>query len=406
MLRRNETSQGQIRMPSPRRAVLAAAALLAAWALPAQAQMGPPGPPTIGTVAAQKRAVTESSEFTGRIQAAARVDVVARVTAFIEARTFTEGGEVQEGELLFRLDPATFQAEVAAREANVAQATALLRNATLTLSRAQALIGSGAGRASAVDDARTQQASLTAQLQAAGAQLRAAQINLGYTEVTAPISGRVGRASLSAGNVVTPASGPLVTIVSQDPMYVTFPVPLRQALELRNRYAERGGFAALRVRVRLPDGRIYAQAGTLDYADPSVAPSTDSLTLRATIPNPVRPGVRPGEPANRDLLDGAFVTVFLEGIEPIRALAIPRAAVLSDPQGSFVYVIDAEKKTQQRRITLAPSPPGLAIVIAGLQEGETIAVDGLQRLRPGVQVNPVPAPPPGGAPAAAPAPRG
>lgn len=110
MLRRNETSQGQIRMPSPRRAVLAAAALLAAWALPAQAQMGPPGPPTIGTVAAQKRAVTESSEFTGRIQAAARVDVVARVTAFIEARTFTEGGEVQEGELLFRLDPATFQA--------------------------------------------------------------------------------------------------------------------------------------------------------------------------------------------------------------------------------------------------------------------------------------------------------
>jgi membrane fusion protein (multidrug efflux system) len=400
MLRRNETSQGQIRMPSPRRAVLAAAALLAAWALPAQAQMGPPGPPTIGTVAAQKRAVTESSEFTGRIQAAARVDVVARVTAFIEARTFTEGGEVQEGELLFRLDPATFQAEVAAREANVAQATALLRNATLTLSRAQALIGSGAGRASAVDDARTQQASLTAQLQAAGAQLRAAQINLGYTEVTAPISGRVGRASLSAGNVVTPASGPLVTIVSQDPMYVTFPVPLRQALELRNRYAERGGFAALRVRVRLPDGRIYAQAGTLDYADPSVAPSTDSLTLRATIPNPVRPGVRPGEPANRDLLDGAFVTVFLEGIEPIRALAIPRAAVLSDPQGSFVYVIDAEKKTQQRRITLAPSPPGLAIVTAGLQEGETIAVDGLQRLRPNIQGNPVPAQPPAGAPPA------
>lgn len=183
-------------------------------------------------------------------------------------------------------------------------------------------------------------------------------------------------------------------------MYVTFPVPLRQALELRNRYAERGGFAALRVRVRLPDGRIYAQAGTLDYADPSVAPSTDSLTLRATIPNPVRPGARPGEPANRDLLDGAFVTVFLEGIEPIQALAIPRAAVLSDPQGSFVYVIDAEKKTQQRRITLAPSPPGLAIVTAGLQEGETIAVDGLQRLRPNIQVNPVPAQPPAGAPPA------
>ena len=391
-------------MPALRRATLAVTALLAAsLAAPAHAQMGPPGPPTIGTAAAQKRAVTESSEFTGRIQAAHRVDIVARVTAFIEARTFTEGGEVQEGELLFRLDPATFQAEVAAREANVAQATALLRNATLTLSRAQALIGSGAGRASSVDDARAQQASLAAQLQAAQAQLRAAQINLGYTEITAPIAGRVGRAALAAGNVVTPTSGPLVTIVSQDPMYVAFPVPVRQALELRNRYADRGGFAALRVRVRLPDGRIHPHPGRLDYADPSVAPNTDSLTLRATIPNPVREGARPGEPGNRDLLDGAFVTVFLEAIEPVQALAIPRAAVLSDPQGSFVYVIDAEKKTQQRRITLAPSPPGLAIVTAGLQEGETIAVDGLQRLRPNIQVNPVPAPPPGAPPAAAPA---
>jgi membrane fusion protein (multidrug efflux system) len=394
-------------MPALRRATLAATALLAAaLAAPAHAQPGPPGPPTIGTAAAQKRAVTESSEFTGRIQAAHRVDIVARVTAFIEARTFTEGGEVQEGELLFRLDPATFQAEVAAREANVAQATALLRNATLTLSRAQALIGSGAGRASSVDDARAQQASLTAQLQAAQAQLRAAQINLGYTEITAPIAGRVGRAALAAGNVVTPASGPLVTIVSQDPMYVTFPVPVRQALELRNRYADRGGFAALRIRLRLPDGRLYPHPGRLDYADPSVAPNTDSLTLRATIPNPVREGARPGEPGNRDLLDGAFVTVFLEAIEPVQALAIPRAAVLSDPQGSFVYVIDAEKKTQQRRITLAPSPPGLAIVTAGLQEGETIAVDGLQRLRPNIQVNPVPAAPPAGAPAAPTAPRG
>jgi membrane fusion protein (multidrug efflux system) len=386
---------------------LAALAVAALLATPAQAQMGPPGPPTIGTVAAQKRAVTESSEFSGRISAAARVDVVARVTAFIEARLFTEGGEVQEGELLFRLDPATFQAEVAAREATVAQTTALLRNATLTLSRAQALIGSGAGRASSVDDARAQQASLAAQLQGAQAQLRASQINLGYTEVTAPISGRVGRAALSAGNVVTPASGPLVTIVSQDPMYVTFPVPVRQALELRNRYADRGGFAALRVRVRvrLPDGRLYTQPGKLDYADPSVAPSTDSLTLRATIPNPVRAGARPGEPGNRELLDGAFVSVFLEGIEPIQALAIPRAAVLSDPQGNFVYVIDAEKKTQQRRITLGASPPGLAIVTTGLQEGETIAVDGLQRLRPGIPVNPVPAPPAGAPPAPA-APRG
>jgi membrane fusion protein (multidrug efflux system) len=386
------------------RALGLAVALSASVAVPVRAQMGPPGPPTVGVVAAQARAVTESLEFTGRVQAAHRVDVVARVTAFIAARLFTEGGEVAEGEVLFRLDRASFEAEVAAREAAVAQATALLQNATATLNRARALMGTGAGRAAAVDEAVAQQASLAAQLQAAQAQLRIARINLGYTEITAPIAGRVGRAALGAGNVVTPGSGTLVSIVSQDPMFVTFPVPVRTAMELRTRYADRGGFAALQVRLRLPDGRMYGQVGRLDYADPSVAPNTDSLTLRATIPNPLREGATKGEPGARELIDGAFVTVFLEGVEPVQALAIPRAAVLSDQRGSFVYVVDEQKKAQQRRVTLGASPPGLAVVIDGLRAGEQVVADGLQRLRPGIEVNAVPA---GGPPAAAQAaPRG
>lgn len=380
---------------------------------PALAQPGPPGPPTVAVVAASVRPITESATFAGRIQAAQRVEVMARVTAFIAARLFQEGGEVAEGEALFRLDRASFEAEVAAREAAVAQATALLRNATLTLNRARALMGSGAGRASSVDDAAAQQASLTAQLQAAEAQLRAARINLGYTEINAPIAGRVGRASLSAGNVVTPASGPLVSIVSQDPMYVTFPVPVRTLLELRRRYAGRGGFDAVRIRIRLPDGTLHDQAGMLDYADPSVAPATDSITLRATVPNPLRaPAGGGGSPA-RGLIDGAFVGVIVEGAEPIQALAVPRAALLSDQQGSFVYVVDAEKKVQQRRVTLGQSTPALAAIASGLQAGDQVVVDGLQRIRPGAVVNPVPAgaPPggarPGGTPAAAPAqPRG
>lgn len=389
-------------MPLPRAMVLVAVLAVVLAAAPATAQPGPGGPPTIGVVTAQKRAVTESMEFTGRIQATQRVEVVARVTAFIEARLFEEGGEVAAGDVLFRLDRGTFEAEVAAREAAVAQNSALLRNAGLTLNRAQALIGSGAGRVSSVDDAAAQQASLAAQLQAAQAQLRIAQINLGYTDIRAPIAGKVGRSALSVGNVVTPASGSLVAIVSQDPMYVTFPVPVRTAIDLRMRYADRGGLTAMRVRIRLPDGRMYGPTGTLDYADPSVSPNTDSLTLRATIANPLSPGAKPDEPVNRDLLDGAFVTVFLEGAEPVQALAVPRVAVLSDQQGNFVYVIDAEKKAQQHRVALGPSPPSLAVILSGLQEGDSVAADGLQRLRPGVTVNPVPfgAPPPGGPPAA------
>lgn len=391
-------------MPFLRALALSLAALFAAVpaATPAFAQMGPGGPPTVGVVTAQKRAVTESMEFTGRIQAVTRVDVVARVTAFISARLFEEGGEVAEGDLLYRLDRASFEAEVAAREAAVEQTAALLRNASLTLNRAQALIGSGAGRVSAVDDAAAQQASLAAQLQAARAQLKIAQINLGYTEIRAPIAGKVGRSALAVGNVVTPTSGPLVTIVSQDPMYVTFPVPVRTALDLRTRFADRGGLTALRVRIRLPDGRMYGPTGTLDYADPTVSATTDSLTMRATIANPLPPGAKPGEPVNRDLLDGAFVTVFLEGAEPLQALSVPRVAVQADQQGAFVYLVDPEKKAVQRRVTLGQSPPGLAVIVAGLNEGDTVVADGLQRVRPGAVVNPVPfgAPPPGAPPAA------
>jgi membrane fusion protein (multidrug efflux system) len=391
-------------MPLTRLALVAGLTLAACLAgVPARAQMGPGGPPTVGVVTVQARPITESMEFTGRVQATKRVDVVARVTAFIQARLFEEGGEVAEGELLYRLDPSTFEAEVAARQAAVAQFTALMNNAALTLSRARALIGSGAGRVSSVDEAAAQQASFAAQLQAAQAQLKGAEISLGYTSIHAPIAGKVGRSALSVGNVVSPTAGPLVTIVSQDPMYVAFPVPVRTVLDLRARYAERGGLTALRVRVRLPDGRMHGPTGTLDYADPTVSPNTDSLTMRATIANPLPPGARPGEPVNRDLLDGAFVTVFLEGAEPVQALAVPRVAVLSDQQGTYVYVVDAEKKVAQRRVTLGQSPPGIAVILAGLQAGETVVADGLQRVRPGATVNPVPfgAPPPGpGGPAA------
>ena len=254
-----------------------------------------------------------------------------------------------------------------------------------------------------------QQASLEAQLLAARAQVKVAEINLGYTEIRAPVAGKIGRSTLAAGNVVTPASGPLVSIVSQDPMYVLFPVPTRTTNALRDRYAGEGGFSAVAVRLRLPDGKAYGPTGRIDYADPSVTPGTDTVTLRARVPNPLRPGAKPGEPGNRDLVDGAFVTASVEGIAPIQAVAVPRAAVGQDQQGAFVYAVDEAKKVQLRRIQLGAPQGTLVLVAGGLKEGETIVVDGIQRIRPGIEVNPIPAgaPPPGapGAPGAAPAPK-
>ncbi len=365
-------------------------ALLAPINTPAVAQPGPPGPPAVGVAQAQKRPVIESSEFVGRIQAVSRVDLVPRVTAFIQERRFTEGGDVRTGDLLYRLERAPFEAQVAAQASSVAQANAVLQGSSLTLGRAEALLNTPAGQRSRVDDALSTQRSQAAQLAGAQAQLRVAQINLDYTEIKAPIDGKISRTSVTEGNVVTPSSGTLATIVSQDPMYVLFPVSVRTAIDLRDRYAEKGGFAAVTIKLRLPNGKLYDQSGKLDYADPTVAANTDTLTLRARIPNPVRAGAKAGEPGDRELSDGQFVTVTLEGVAPVVQLAIPRTAVLSDQQGSYVWVVGDGNKVEQRRIQLGQSTPDQAIIAGGLKEGETVVVDGVQRVRAGAVVNPAP----------------
>jgi membrane fusion protein (multidrug efflux system) len=167
---------------------------------------------------------------------------------------------------------------------------------------------------------------------------------------------------------------------------VLFPVSVRTVLELRSHYADKGGFNALAVKLILPDGTTYGQTGKLDYVDPTVAATTDTLTLRARIPNPLRPGAKPGDPASRELVDSEFVTVKLEGVEPVQVLAIPRIAVLSDQQGYFVYVVTPDSKAEQRRVTLGQSSPQQATITSGLHEGETVIVDGLQKVRPGAPV--------------------
>ncbi len=376
-----------------RAAAVIAATFAAAcgMASPARAQLGPGGPPAVGVVTAQRQDITETNDFVGRVQAINRVDLVARVTAFIEERNFTEGAEVAKGDLLYRLERGPFEADVQAKTAAVAQSQALLRNASITLGRAQSLLSTPAGQRSTVDDAQAQQASQAAQVAAGQAQLRASQISLAYTEIRAPVAGKISRTTLTIGNVVTPTSGALATIVSQDPMYVLFPVSSRTALDLRNKYAGKGGLEAVMVKVRLPDGSVYAHAGKLDYIDPTVATNTDTLNFRAVIPNPVRPGAKLGEPGARELVDGEFVTALVEGTEPLKVLGVPRAAVLEDQQGSYVWVVGAGNKVEQRRVQLGQSTLTTAVVLGGLNEGETVISEGIQRVHAGVVVAPSPA---------------
>jgi membrane fusion protein, multidrug efflux system len=358
-----------------------------------QAQPAASGPPAVGVVEATKRPITETNEFLGRIQAVNRVNVVARVTAFLEKRLFEEGAEIKKGDELYHLERGPFEADLASKKAQVAQLQATLENAKLTTDRARILLTGPAGQQSTYDAALANQRSLEAQVQAAEAQVQASQINLDYTEIRSPIDGKIGRTAVTEGNVVSPGSGVLTTIVSQDPMYVIFPVSVRQGLELRERYATRGGLSAVVIKLRLTDGHIYDQTGKLDFVDNTIAQSTDTFTVRGAIPNPTLhdPSVT-GGPV-RQLTDGEFVTVLLEGVQPVEVLAIPRSAVLSDQQGDYVFVVGPDNKAEQRRIQLGQSTTTIASVLTGLAPGDRVIAEGLQRVRPGQPVSPGPASP-------------
>jgi membrane fusion protein (multidrug efflux system) len=357
------------------------------------AQPAASGPPAVGVVEAVKRPITETSEFLGRIEAVNRVNVVARVTAFLEQRLFQEGVELKKGDELYRLERGPFEADLAAKRAQVAQLQATLENARLTTQRARTLLGGPAGQQSTYDAALANERSLEAQVQGAQAQVQLSQINLDYTDIRSPIDGKIGRTSVTEGNVVTPASGVLTTIVSQDPMYVIFPVSVRQGLELRDRYAPLGGINAVVIRLRRTNGRLYDQTGKVDFVDNTIAQGTDTFTLRGVIPNSKVQNASSSAGPLRELTDGEFVTVMLEGVQPVEVVAIPRAAVLSDQQGDYVFTVGPDNKAEQRRIQLGQSTPTTASVISGLAVGEKVIVEGLQRVRPGQPVSPGPASP-------------
>ena len=310
----------------------------------ASAQGKPPsGPPSVGVIKATTQPITESSVFVGRIQAIDKVDIVARVTAFLEKVDFVDGAEVKKGDLLYELERPPFQADLDAKQAVADQYAAQLVNAKLAQERAQSLLQSNAGAQATVDSATASQKALAAQLLGAKASVEQSKINLDYTRIASPIDGKLGRTKITPGNVVSPSSGTLVTIVSQDPMYVSFPVAVKTILQLSRKYVPAGGYKAVKLKIQLPDGKIYSQDGHLDFTDNTVQTSTDTIMLRGTISNPRLAMATPTAPI-RELFDNEFVTVMLEGVEPVEVLGIPRAAVLTDQQGDYVWVVGTGNK--------------------------------------------------------------
>ncbi len=366
----------------------------------ALAQQGPAGPPSVGVVRVETRPITQTNEFVGRVHAIERVDIVARVSAFLEEVAFKDGAEVAQGDVLYRLERPPFEADLAAKQAVADQFAAQLQNANIALERARTLVKTQAGAQANVDSALATQRSYKAQLDGAQANVRQSEINLDYTIIASPITGKIGWTAVTPGNVVSPGSGTLVTVVGQDPMYVSFPVSVRTVLELRRRYVPLGGFSAVVIKIKLPDGRNYAHPARLDFVDNRVDTTTDTILLRGIIPNPPTQFRSDGS-AVRELTDREFVTVYLEGVKPVEILAVPRAAVLTDQRGDYVYVIDKDNKAQRRDVKLGQSTPTTASVESGLEAGELVIVEGLQRVRPGQAVMAGPATPhPTDAPAA------
>jgi membrane fusion protein (multidrug efflux system) len=350
-----------------RRALGLVAAVLLCFPLPAVAQPAAAASPVVGVVTAKSEQVYETNQYVGRILS----------EKILERRLFRQGSDVTEGQLLYVIEQPPYQAAVARSQAAVAQAEAQLSNAITTLNRELQLLHTPAGQQSIVDNDRATQLSDAAQLASARAQLETASINLGYTEIRAPIAGRIGITNISVGNVVGPSSGRLATIVSQDPMYVAFEMPVVDALRLNDRYRAEGGLAALGVQVILPDGQTYSHKGNVDFMSNTVSSSTDTILVRGTIADPLLPGLATQGVANRELTDGEFLTVILQGLKPGRAIVVPREAVLNDQLGTFAPVVDAKSIVERRPVTLGQTTPATAVIASGLAAGENVIIEGI-----------------------------
>jgi membrane fusion protein, multidrug efflux system len=352
--------------------IVAAVAYLGSGAALAQGQGAGP-PPAVSVVPVANRQVTETGDFVGRVAAINKVDIVARVTGFIGQRNFTEGQMVKTGDLLFRIEPDTYKAAVDQQEANVAKAKAAEVNANLQLKRSQELVKNQNVPQSTVDQNLATEQSAQADILQAQALLEQAKINLGYTEIRSPIDGRIGIANYTVGNLVSPSTGILATIVSQDPIYVTFQASEADVVEYRKRVAASADKDPhVTVHIRLPDGSIYAHPGQTNFLDVQVQADTDTVTARAQFPNP-----------DSELIPGGVVGVIVERGKPRYALMVPQAAVLLDQAGNYVLVVGDDKKVEQRRVTTGPDHGKDVEVEKGLKEGELVMVEGIQKVHPG-----------------------
>jgi membrane fusion protein, multidrug efflux system len=360
--------------------ILAAALCSCERSSTADQASAPATPPAVTVAAATLKSVTQAGTFVGRVQAVNTVNLVSRVEGFLQKRAFTEGQQVKTGDLLFVIEQDTYQAAVDQAQAQVASAQATERNAAIALQRSQELVKTNAVAQATVDQNLANQGTASAAVRSAQAALEQANINFAFTEIKAPIDGRIGMANVTVGNFVNQATGTLATIVSQDPIYVLFPATTQQVLDYRQRTAKTPGAGANAVvRATFSNGQDYPHPGSVDFLDIQANQATDTVTARAIFPNP-----------DNWLVAGQVVNVTVAAGEPTQTLVIPQAALQVDQSGSYVLLVGTDDKVQQRRVKLGPVQGADITVSDGLKPGELVIVEGIQKVRPGETVTATP----------------
>ncbi|WP_029044413.1 MULTISPECIES: efflux RND transporter periplasmic adaptor subunit [Cupriavidus] len=387
-------------MRKSQRITCVAAAVLSALALTAcgdkQPQGGAMPPPEVGVVTVTPTTVSVINELPGRLEGVRTAEVRARVAGIVLSRNYREGGEVKAGQLLFKIDPAPYQAQLESARASLARAEANAVAARQKAERYKPLVAVNAVSKQEYDEAVAAAGQAAADIASAKAAVTTAQINLGYTAVTAPIGGRVGRALVTEGALVGSGEATkLATVEQVDPIWVTFTQPASEVMKLQRAIGSgqvKGVDGGARVHLFIEDGREYEQTGKLLFSDMTVDPTTGAITLRAQFANP-----------RRELLSGTFVRVKIEQGVDENALTVPQRALVRTAQGASVLVVGGDGKVASLPVTAPQAVGENWIVTAGLKGGEKVIVEGLQKVKVGAPAKAVPFAAPAAAPVAAPA---
>ena len=341
---------------------------------PKQAAPTQTPPPAVSVVKVAQQDIRPSVSFSGRVTALQKVDLLARIEGFLQQQNFTEGATVKAGDLLYVIEKAPYEAKVASAEGAVTTARARYDRTEIELKRQTTLAAKEVAAQAKLDDAKAARDEAKGSLDKLIAELEQAKLQLSYTEIRAPIDGRIGKSLLTVGSFVSPQSGTLATIVAKDPIGVTFPVGQREFLAVREQ-TPGATLSDVTAYVQFGKDKRYPQAGVVDFVDVQVNTGTDAVDVRATFPNP-----------DGTLVDGQLVTVVIESGTPKPALIVPVGAIQMDQAGAFVLIVDAASKIEVRRVTLGGQSGNGVVVPEGLSQGERVVVEGVQKVRPGQTV--------------------